>query len=193
MWNNIRKQYKNNKLKIIAPSWNYELEFSDGSYSVSDVQDYIKYIIKKHETLTKITPIHVYVNRINNSLVFKIKDAYKLELQTPEILKSFGCTKKLTGKTKNGEKVPSLKVVQVVLVQWSLVDNQYKQKSQVLDTFTPNKSHAYLLTVEPSNLMFLQTHNTEFDEIITTFTDQNGRRLEIEDKVNLALLINKQK
>ena len=48
-----------------------------------------------------------------------------------------------------------------------------------------------MLNVEPSNLMFLKTYNTEFDEIIITFTDQNGRPLEIEDKVNLTLLINK--
>ena len=55
----------------------------------------------------------------------------------------------------------------------------------------PNKSYAYLLNVEPSNLVFLKTCNTEFDEIIITFTDQNGRLLEIEDKVDLTLLINK--
>ena len=48
-WKNIRKQYKNNKLKIIAPKWNDEFELPDGSYSVSDIQDYIKYIIIKHE------------------------------------------------------------------------------------------------------------------------------------------------
>ena len=50
-WKNIRKQYKNNKLKIIAPTWNYEFELPDGSYSVSYIQDYIAYIIKQHETL----------------------------------------------------------------------------------------------------------------------------------------------
>ena len=89
------------------------------------------------------------------------------------------------------EKVPSLEVVEVVLVQCNLVDNQYQQKSEVLYTFTPNKSYAYLLNVEPSNLVFLKTYNTEFDKIIIPFTDQNGRPLEIEDKVNLILLVNK--
>ena len=53
MWKNIRKQYKNNKLRIIAPTWNDVFELPDGSYSVSDIQDYIEYNIKKHETLTK--------------------------------------------------------------------------------------------------------------------------------------------
>ena len=114
-WKNIRKQYKNNKLKIIAPTWNDKFELPDSSYSVSDIQNYIEYIIKKHETLTTIPPIHVYINRINNRLVFKIKDRYKLELQTPETMKLFGSTKKLIYKTKKGEKVPSLEVVEVVI------------------------------------------------------------------------------
>ena len=173
----------------MAPTWNDEFELPDGSYSVSDIQDYIEYIIKKHETLTKNPPIHVYINVINNRLVFKKKDGYKLELQTPEAMKLFGSTKKVIGKTKNGLNVPSLEVVEVVLVQCNLVDNQYQKKSEVLYTFTLNKSYAYWLNVEPSNLVFLKTYDTEFDEIIITFTDQNGRPLEIEGKVNLTLLI----
>ena len=68
----------------------------------------------KHETITKIPPIHVYINRINDRLVFLKKDGYKLELQRPETTKLFGSTKKLIKKTKNGEDVPSLDVVEVV-------------------------------------------------------------------------------
>ena len=102
----------------------------------------------------------------------------------PKTMKLFGSTKKLTDKTKNREKVSSLEVVEVVLVLCNLVDNQYQQKSELLYTFTPNKSYCYLLNVEPSNLVFLKTYNTEFDEIIITFTDQNGTLLEMEDKVN---------
>ena len=76
----------------------------DGSYVVSDIQGYIEYIIKKHETLTATPPIHVHINRINNRLVIKIKGGYNLELQTPETMKSFGSTSKLIDKTKNREK-----------------------------------------------------------------------------------------
>ena len=90
---NIRNQYKNNKQKIIAPTWNDEFKLPDGSYSESYIQDYIEYIIKKHEKLTTISSIHVYINRTNNRLVFKIKDEYKLELQTPVTMKLFGSTK----------------------------------------------------------------------------------------------------
>ena len=125
------------------------MELPDGSYSVSDIQYYIVYIIKKHVTLTKIPSIDVYINRINNRLVFKIKDGYRLEMQTPETMKLFASTKKKIEK-KNGENVPSLEVVEVFLFQCNLVDNQYM-----------------------------------------TFTHQNGRPLEIEDKVNLTLLIDK--
>ena len=66
MWKNIRKQYKNNNLKIIAPAWTDEFELPNGPYSISDIQDYIEFIIKKHKTLTTIPPIHVYFNRIDN-------------------------------------------------------------------------------------------------------------------------------
>ena len=85
-------------------------------------------------------------------------------------------------------------MVEVDLVQFNLVDNQYQEKSEVLYTFTPNKSYVFLLNVEPNNFVFLKTYNTEFDEIIITFTDQNDRPSEIEEIENkgyLTLLINK--
>ena len=105
-------------------------------------------------------------------------------------MKLFGGTKKLIGKTR--ENVPCLEVVEVVLVKCNLVHNQYQKKSEILYTFTSNKFYAYLLNVEASNIVLLKTFNTECDKDIT-FMDQNGRPLEIEDKVNLALLINKYK
>ena len=43
-----KKSYKNNKFKISAPTWNGEFELPDGSYSISDIQDYFEYILKKH-------------------------------------------------------------------------------------------------------------------------------------------------
>ena len=103
-WKSMIKQYKNNKLKIISPTWNDEFELPGGSYSVSDIPDYIEYIIKKYETLTAIPPIHVYINTINNRLVFKIKDGYKLELQMPGKMKLLDSTKKLITKTKKRRK-----------------------------------------------------------------------------------------
>ena len=72
----------------------------DGSFSVPDIQNYTKYIIKKHETLTIITPIYVYINKVNNGLVFKMQYGYKLELQIPETMKLFGTTKDINRQNK---------------------------------------------------------------------------------------------
>ena len=115
--------------------------------------------------------------------MFKIKDGYKLELQTLEAMELFGCTKKLIGKTNNRENVLSLELVEVALIQCNFVDNQYQQKFEVLYTFRPNKSCTYLLNVETSNLVYLKNYNTEFDDITITFMDQNGIPLEIEVKL----------
>ena len=90
-------------------------------------------------------------------------------------MKFFDSTKKLIDKTKREEDALSLEVAKVILFQCKLVDNQYQQKSEMLYTFTLNKFYGYLLNFEPSNLVFLKTQNTEFDEIIITFGDQNGR------------------
>ena len=48
-WKNIKKSFKNNNFKISAPTWNEEFELPDGSYSVSDMQDYFKYILNNME------------------------------------------------------------------------------------------------------------------------------------------------
>ena len=104
---------------------------------------HIEYTLKKkNETLTAIPFIHIYINRIDNELVFKIKDSYNLELQTPETMELSGSTKKVIDSTKNGENVPSFEIVKVVLIHCNLVDNQYQQKSEVLCNFTPNKFYA---------------------------------------------------
>ena len=107
--------------------------------------------------------------------MFRIKDGHKLALWMPETMKLCGSTKKLTEKTNNRENTPSLESSWCSFIQCNLVDNQYQWKSEVLYTFTPTKSYAYLLNVEPSNLVFLKTYNTEFGEIVIIFTDQNGR------------------
>ena len=76
--------------------------------------------------------------------MFKVDDGCKLELQTRKTMKLFGSTKQLIGRTKNGENLLNLDVVDLVLVQCDLVDHQYQQNSASLHTFTAN-SYAYLL------------------------------------------------
>ena len=86
----------------------------DGSYSVSDIQDYFEFIIKKHETLAENPPIKICPNKIKNRIVFKIKTGYKLELLSPGTVILLGSTKKNVHKDKDGEDVPKLESVEVV-------------------------------------------------------------------------------
>ena len=102
----IKSEYNNNTFKISAPTWNDTFDLPDGSYSIVDIQDYFEFIIKKHETLTENPPVQIYVNKIKNRIVFKIKTGYKLELLTPETMKLLGSTKKDVHKDKDGENVP---------------------------------------------------------------------------------------
>ena len=92
-WKNIKSEHNNNQFKISTPTWNDDkFDLPDGSYSISDIQDYFEFIIKKHETLTQIPPVQIYVNMIKNRIVFKIKAEYKLELLTPETIRLLGST-----------------------------------------------------------------------------------------------------
>ena len=73
----------------------------DGSYNISEIQDYIEYIIKKHETIAETAPILIYANTINNRIVIKIKSGYKLELLSKETMKLLGSTKDIVDKDKS--------------------------------------------------------------------------------------------
>ena len=110
-WKNIKSSYKNNKFKISAPTWNEEFILPDGSYSISDIQDYFQYILKKHGENTDKPSIQIYVNKIENRITFKIKNGYSLELLTKETMKLLGSTKNKISKDENGENVPHLEIV----------------------------------------------------------------------------------
>ena len=89
-WRNIKSSKNNNKFQISAPTWNEEFKLSDGSYSISDIQDYFEYILKKHSESVDNPSIRIYVNKIENRIMFKIKSGYYLQLLTPETMKLLG-------------------------------------------------------------------------------------------------------
>ena len=129
------------------------------------------------------------MNKIQNRIAFKIKDGYSLELLTPETMKLLGSTKNKISEDKNGENVPHLEITEVVLVNFSIANNDYQQDSRVLYMFVPNKSLGSLLEISPANHIFLKTFNSEYNEIEVWFTDQNSKPLEIEDRINLTMVI----
>ena len=67
-WKNIKSAYNNNKFKISASTSNDTFDLPDGSYSLSDIQDYFEFIIKKYETLAKNLPILIYLNKIKSAI-----------------------------------------------------------------------------------------------------------------------------
>ena len=153
-WKNVKSTYNNNKFKISAPTWNETFDLPDGSYDISEIQNYIEYIIKKHETIGETAPILTYVNTINKRIVFKIKTGYKLELLSKETMKLLGSAKDIIDADKNSEKVPRLENVEVVLVHCNLVNNSYQQASKVLFTFLPTKQYGQLISISPHSLVF---------------------------------------
>ena len=188
-WKNIKSEYNNNKFKILAPTWNDTLDLPYGSYSIADIQDYLEFIIKKHETLTENPSIQIYPNKIKNRIIFKIKTGYKIELLTPKTMKLLGSTKKEIDKDKNGENVPKLESVEVVLINCNLVKNDYQHTSKVLFTFVPDKKFGQLINISLHAFTMMNTVNTEFSSVEVCFTVQASKALEIEDNVNLTLII----
>ena len=160
--------------KKSTPTWNKKFELPDGSYSVSDIEDYFEYILKKHGKNVDKPSVQIYVNKLENRVTFKIRNGYSLELLTPETMKLLGSTKNKITKDKNGENVPNLEITEVVLIHCNIVNNDYQRDSRVLYTFVPSKPFGSLLEVSPTNHIFLKSFNSEYDEIIVWFTDQNS-------------------
>ena len=98
-------------------------------------------------------------------------------------------TKKYADADKNGENVPQLESVEVVLVHCNLFKNNYQHASQVLLSFFPDKQFRQLINIKQNFLIMMNTVNTEFSHIEVWFTDQSGKALEIEDNINLTLII----
>ena len=120
-WNNSKSSYNNNKFKISAKIINEEFTLPDGSYYVSNIQDYFQYILKKHGENIDKPSIQIYVNKIKNRITFKIKKGYSRELLTKKTMKLLGSAKNKKTKDKNGENVPHLEIAEVVLVHCNIV------------------------------------------------------------------------
>ena len=144
-WKNMKSSYNNNKFKISPPTWSDEFELPDGSYSISDIQDYLEYILKKHSENADNPSIRRYVNKIENRFTFKIKNGFYLELLTPKTMKLLGSTESKITKDKNGENMPHLEIAELVLIHCNLVYNIYQQNSQILYAFVSSKPFGSLL------------------------------------------------
>ena len=104
-------------------------------------------------------------------------------------MKLLGSAESKITKNKNGENVPHLEVVELVLVHCNLVNNDYQQDSRILFTFVPNKTFGSLLEISPTNHVFFKIFNSEFQEIKIWSIDQTSKPLEVENRINVTLIV----
>ena len=105
-------------------------------------------------------------------------------------MKLHGSSKSKITKDKNDENVPHLEITEVVLLHCNIVNNDFQHDSRVLNTFIRSQSFGQSLDIRPKNVTFLEVFDSEFSYIKVWFTDQYPKPLEIEDKINIALVIN---
>ena len=96
-----------------------------------------------------------------------------------------GSTKKDVDADRDSENVQKLESVEVVLVHFNLVKNDYQHS---LFSFVPNKQFGQLINIHPNTLTMMNEVNTEFSFVKIWFTDQFSKPLEIDDNVNLTLI-----
>ena len=105
----------------------------DGTYSVSNIQDYFEYILKEHGVNIDKLSVRIYVNKIENRITFKTKNGRSIELLTPETMKLLGSTKKIT-RDKNGKNVRYLEITEVVLVHCNIINKIQKSYKRLFQT-----------------------------------------------------------
>ena len=157
-WKNIKSAYNNNKFKISAPTLNEEFDLSDESYSVSDIQNYLKHIIKKQENVADKSHLQIYINKIKNRVVIKIKADYKLEIFSKETIRLLESTEKTIAKDKTAKMCQKLVIVSVILMHCNVVNNNYQQASKVLFTFVPDKQFEQIITIASLSLTMLKNY-----------------------------------
>ena len=152
-WKSIKSLCNNNKFKISAPTWNDKFELPDISYSISDIQDYFEYILKKHGENIDNLSAKIYVNKIENKITFRTKNGYRLQSLTPETVKLLRSTENKITKDENSENVPHLEIAEVVLFHCNIANNYYQQDSIVLYIFVAN-TFGCLLGISPTKHVF---------------------------------------
>ena len=157
-WKNIKSSYNKYQLQHRMINLNYLADHI--LYQIFKI--FVEYILKKRGENTDNPSVKIYVNKIKNRIVFKIKNGYSLKLLTPETMKLLGGTKNKIDKDKNGENVPHFEITEVVLVHCNIVNNHYQQDPRVLYICVSNKPFGSLLEISPTNFIPLKTFNSEF-------------------------------
>ena len=175
IWGNIKMPYKNNKLKILAPTWNEKLKLLDETYFISYIQYYFEYIPEKQGEKTINPSIRIYKKKIENRITFRIKTGYYLEFLNLETMKLLESAKINIIKYENSENVPYLEITEFELIHCNVVSHSHQQNLRALYTFVPNKTFGQLLDIPSNKIIFLKAFDSEFSYTEVWFTDQNSK------------------
>lgn len=196
-WRNITQELGNNKFTYTHLSTAYEVTLPDGSYSVSDINNFMHHTMENNGNFdaTKAKgddsryPISIYENPTYNRITVKVKDDWFIIF--PEGLsKVVGAeVKKFYSTTENLPNIPQLENVTSVQVHCNLVYNEYQRDSTLLYSFSPKDVFGALLSITPRYPQWRRTRKTTEGVVEVWLTDQSGRDLPLEDNWNVVLQI----
>ena len=132
----------------------------------------------------------IYVYKIENKVMFKIKTGYYLEQLMSKTMKLPRSTKSKINKDEDGENVSHLEINEVTLVHCNIFNHNYQQDSRVLYRLVANKSFGELLDISQNSFIFQKNFNSEFWYTDVWFTDKTSKPLEMQDQRNITLVIN---
>lgn len=194
--------YNNFKFEYVNPEFQYTdlktgifyvVTIPDGSYSVRDINNFVNHSMRErgHENADGSFGINLYANPVYNRVTITVSNDFRFSVSNGlmETLGFDSTQKSITNTEVNDKLVPQLERVDTVLIHCNLVDNRVTHNSSLLYAFVPNDSFGSLLRLSPNYQQNRYCRNASFSDIEVYFTDQDGRPLDVEDKILVELQI----
>ena len=194
-WKNFKAEYGNTEFlyEDLRTGFTVQATIPDGSYSVRDINNFIHHLmtINKHVNSDGTFGINLYANAVYNRVTITVSADYAFGMKAGlrETLGFDSSQTRITNSEANGNLVPRLERVENVLIGCNLVDNRVTHNSSILYSFTPDQSFGSLLTIKPYYPQTRFCRNASFNYIEVSFTDQDGKPLDVEDKILVELQI----
>lgn len=194
-WKNFKTEYGNTEFFYTHnPSGRViQATIPDGSYSVRDINNFIHHtmLLNKHENADGTYGINIYANPVYNRVTITASADFTFSMKAG-LMETLGFDRTqqhITNTEVNGNLVPKLEKVDTVLIHCNLVDNRVTHNSSILYAFVPNDSFGNLLSISPNYPQNRYCRNATFDYVEVYFTDQDGKPLDVEDRLLVELQI----
>ena len=194
-WRNLKAEYGNTEFFYTHhPSGTViQATITDGSYSVEDISNFVYHtmLLNKHQNADGTYGINIYPNSVYNRVTITVSADFTFSMKAGlmETLGFDSSQQHITNTEVNGNLVPKLEKVDTVLIHCNLVDNRVTYDSSILHAFVPNDSFGKLLSISPNYPQHRYCRNATFDFVEVYFTDQDGKALDVEDRLLVELQI----